>query len=108
MEKQILGPIEVISIKKKKILAKVDTGAEKSSIHLDLAKKIGLTKEIWGIKKIKSSNGEEYRPLVKSKIKIGNRKLPVIFTITKRSELKYPILIGKDILKRKFLVDVSI
>jgi len=89
-------------------LAKVDTGAEKSSIHLDLAKKIGLTKEIWGIKKIKSSNGEEYRPLVKSKIKIGNRKLPVIFTITKRSELKYPVLIGKDVLKRKFLVDVSI
>lgn len=108
MKKEILGPIEIVKIKETKIPAKIDTGAEKSSINLNLAKELGLTKDIWGIRKIKSSNGEEYRPLVKSKIKIKNRLVPITFTITHRSNLKYPILIGKDVLKRSFLVDVSL
>ncbi len=107
MKKQVLGRVESIKIKDKKIKAKIDTGAEKSSIDLNLAKKLGLTKNLWGIKKIKSSNGEEYRPIVESKIKIKNRKLPVKLSITKRENLKYPILIGRDVLKRNFLVDIS-
>jgi hypothetical protein len=107
MKKQILGQVEIIEIKNKKILAKVDTGAEKSSIDLSLAKKLGLTNNLWGIKKIKSSNGEEYRPVVESKLKIKNKKIPIKLTVTKRKNLKYPMLIGKDVLKRNFFIDVS-
>jgi len=108
MEKQILGTSTTIILKNKKVPAKIDTGADKSSINLTLAKELGLTKDLWGIRKIKSSNGYEYRPLVKSKIKIKNRILPITFTITKRENLRYPLLIGKDILKGNFLVDVSL
>lgn len=107
MVKDILGIQETIIIKNKKISAKIDTGATKSSINISLAKKLGLTKDIWEIKKINSANGEEYRPVIKSKIKIKNKKLPIKFTLTNRSNLKYPVLIGRDILKRNFLVDVS-
>lgn len=107
MAKTIIGSTEIIKIKEKKISAKIDTGAEKSSISLNLAKELELTKDIWGIRKIKSSNGESYRPLIKSKIKIKDRKLPIIFTISKRANLKHQILIGKDILKRGFLIDIT-
>ena len=107
MGKQILGAIETVKINNKKILAKVDTGPEKSSIHLDLAQKLGLTKDLWGIRRIISSNGSEYRPVIKSKVKINNRVLPIKFTVTRRDELKYPILIGRDVLKRNFLIDVT-
>jgi hypothetical protein len=107
MQKDILGTSEVIKLKGKMIKAKVDTGANKSSINLSLAKKLGLTNDLWDIKKIKSANGEEYRPVVKSKIKIKNRIIPIKLTITKRNNLSYEMLLGKDILKNRFLVDVS-
>ena len=107
MGKQILGLQETVTIKDKRIPAKVDTGACKSSMHISLAKKLGLTKDLWGIKKIKSANGEEYRPVIKSKIKIKNRIIPVTLTLTKRDNLKYPLLIGRDILNKRFIVDVS-
>lgn len=107
MSKQILGLKETIKINNKKIPAKIDTGACKSSIHLDLAKELGLTKELWGIKKIKSANGEGYRPIIKSKIKIKNRIIPIKLTITKRDNLKYPLLLGRDVLNNRFIVDVS-
>lgn len=107
MKKTLIGQTEIVKIKDKKIHAKIDTGAEKSSISLELAKELNLTKDLWGIRKIKSSNGESYRPLVKSKIKIKDRKLPVIFTIAKRSNLKHSVLIGKDVLKNGFLIEIK-
>lgn len=107
MGKQILGSYETIKIKNKNIPAKIDTGACKSSLNISMAKKLGLTKELWAIKKVKSANGEEYRPVIKSKIKIKNKIIPITLTLTKRDNLKYPMLIGKDILNKRFIVDVS-
>ena len=107
MKKDVLGNIEVIKMKGKLIKAKVDTGANKSSMNISLAKKLGLTNDLWSIKKIKSANGQEYRPVVKSKIKIKNRTIPIKLTLTKRDHLSYEMLIGQDILKNRFLVDVS-
>jgi hypothetical protein len=107
MFKQIIGLVEPIRVKEKKILAKVDTGATRSSMDLSLARKLGLTKDLWGIKKIKSANGCEYRPVIKTTIKLKNKILPATFTITQRDELKHKILIGTNILKKGFLVDIT-
>ena len=107
MVKHIIGLVEPVKIMKKKILAKVDTGAKRSSMDLSLAKKLGLTKELWGIKKVKSANGEEYRPIIKTQIKIANRKIPATFTISKRENLKHKVLLGTKILKRGFVVDIA-
>lgn len=107
MVKHIIGLVEPVKIMKKKILAKVDTGAKRSSMDLSLAKKLGLTKELWGIKKVKSANGEEYRPIIKTKIKIANRNIPATFTISKRENLKHKVLLGTNILKRGFMVDIA-
>jgi hypothetical protein len=81
--------------------------ADKSSIDLSLAKKLGLTKELYGIIKIKSANGEEYRPVVKAKIKIANKIISTKFTITRRENLKHKILLGTNTLKKGFMVDIS-
>jgi hypothetical protein len=107
MTKHIIGLVEPVKVMKKKFLAKVDTGAKRSSIDLSLAKKLGLTKDLWGIRKVKSANGEEYRPVIKTKIKIGNRSIPTTFTITKRENLKHKILLGTNILKKGFIIDLT-
>lgn len=107
MKKQILGGIEVVKIKNNSVVAKIDTGANKSSINLKLAKKLGLTKDLWDIKKVKSANGEEYRPIIKSKIKLKNQIINTKMTVSKRENLNYQMLIGRDVLKERFLVDVS-
>jgi len=107
MAKPIIGLIEPVKVMDKKFLAKVDTGAKRSSMDLSLARKLGLTNDLWGIRKVKSANGEEYRPIIKTKIRVANRLMPATFTITRRENLKHKILIGVNILKRGFIVDIS-
>lgn len=107
MVKPIIGLIEPVKVMDKKFLAKVDTGAKRSSMDLSLAKKLGLTKELWGIRKVKSANGEEYRPVIKTKISVANRIMPATFTITRRENLKHKILIGVNVLKNGFIIDSS-
>lgn len=107
MVKHIIGLVEPVKVMNKKFLAKVDTGAKRNSIDLSIAKKLGLTRSLWGIRKVKSANGEEYRPVVKTQIRIANRTIPTTFTITRRENLKHKILIGTNTLKRGFIVDIA-
>jgi hypothetical protein len=59
-------------------------------------------------KTIKSSFGEsELRFIIRTKIKIGKRTLRGIVSLTDRANMKYPVLIGRRLLKNRFLVDVS-
>ena len=56
----------------------------------------------------KSSNGQtELRVFVKTKIIFFNKEHEIELSLTNRSEMKYPILVGRKFLKNKFLVDVS-
>lgn len=55
---------------------------------------------------IQSSHGTTYRPMVKIKIVLDRRVIYTKVTIIDRSNLKYPILIGKRNLS-KFLIDVN-
>jgi len=59
-------------------------------------------------KTIKSSFGEsELRYIIRTRIKIGKRTLRGIVSLTDRANMKYPVLIGRRLLKNRFLVDVS-
>lgn len=111
--------------------AKIDTGAYTSSLHChDIAIKesSGLTMvrffvldpahpeyehrpfdvPVHKIKKVKSSNGiSEKRVIIKQKIEIANRSYTIDLSLTNRSEMRYPILIGRRFLRNKFIVDVS-
>lgn len=112
------------------IPAKIDTGAFRSSIHaknIKVVEKDGLnvlTFKILGhpcaaisrdleatefeIVNIRSSNGaEESRYAVKLKIKLGSKIYKTSFSLADRSNNLFPILIGREALKNRFMIDVS-
>ena len=111
--------------------AKIDTGAYTSSLHchhiepfkkegkpyikfnlLDPSHNIYNDKlfklPIYDTKMIKSSNGEtEERFIIKTTIHILGRSYEVELSLTDRSEMKYPVLIGRKLISGNFIVDVS-
>jgi len=91
---------------KKEVLARVDTGATKSSIDEHLARDIGLGPALKHAL-VKSAHGTKRRSIVLADIMLGAEMMRAEFTQADRSHLKYPVLIGQNILKRGFLVDPS-
>jgi glutathione synthase/RimK-type ligase-like ATP-grasp enzyme len=108
--------------------AKVDTGADYSSIWVsDTHEHNGklsfslfgpgakhytgetITTEDYGVTVVKNSFGHsEQRYKVRLPVVIGNRRIKVEFRLAERSRNRYPILIGKRTLLKKFVVDVSV
>lgn len=109
--------------------AKVDSGADVSSIWASAIREhdgclefvlfdttseyytgsvIRLTAENYRLTRIANSFGHrEYRFVVKLRIQLAGRKFKATFTLADRSKKTYPILIGRRLLKNKFLVDVA-
>lgn len=58
---------------------------------------------------VASSNGEaEQRYKVRLLVEIGGKRIRAWFTLADRSKQVYPILIGRNILRGKFVVDVAL
>lgn len=106
-----------------KVEAKIDTGAYTSSLH---CKNINLNsaagKQVLCFetdagkhefsdffrKKIKNSFGEmEERYIIKTRIKIGRKTILTTISLSDRENMRYPVLIGRRLLKGKFLIDVN-
>lgn len=106
----IIGVTEKVMIYgpkgKKEIMAKIDTGASKSSIDSKLVKELGVTDEV-GTAFVKTAHGNKRRPVVKEILKIKGRVMHVKFTVADRSHMKYRALIGMNVLTRGFLIDPS-
>lgn len=59
-------------------------------------------------KNIKNSFGEyEARYVIKTIIKLGKRKIKSTISLANRQNMRYPVLIGRKLIGKKFLVDVS-
>lgn len=109
------------------IHAKIDTGAYTSSLHCARAEVIdGKLEfvlldeehpEFTGMKftfnkfdqrEIKSSSGDaELRYIIKTTVKIYDRTFKTEFSLSARQNMKFPILLGRRVLKNRFLIDVS-
>ncbi len=102
----VIGLIETVTLENGKTYkAKIDTGADSSSIDKTLAEKLGNLK-IVSHKIIRSALGRHRRPTIMLNVKFQKKEFSEKFTVSDRSNLKYKILIGKDILKKEgFLVD---
>lgn len=106
--------------------AKIDTGAYTSSIHCEnitinyenskpilyFTLEQGEVKtfrfEEFTQKKIKNSFGEmEERFVIKTLIKIGRKRIHSTISLSNRDNMRYPVLIGRRLLKAKFLIDVN-
>jgi hypothetical protein len=103
------------------LAAKIDTGAYSSTLHCDEIhlKEKKLYFRVHGEKEqcftqftqknIKNSFGEvEKRYMIKTRIKIAGRLIKSIISLTDRGSMRYPVLIGRKLLKNKFVVDVSL
>lgn len=130
---QIIGRTELVDIPAWDLFelsAKIDTGAYTSSLHchhiepykddgnymvrfnlLDPSHETYNEKlfelSVYKTKQVKSSNGQtEERIIVKTDIILAGQKLRAELSLTDRSEMRYPLLIGRKLLKGRFLVDV--
>ena len=133
-KKETIGRLEIVDLPKwdiKEIEAKIDTGAYSSSLHCHNINEYEKNGAKWvkfnlldpehpsynerlfslpvsDTREVKSSNGQtELRVFVKTKIIFFNKEHDIELSLTNRSEMKYPILVGRKFLKTKFLVDVS-
>ena len=122
--KTIIGSEEFVSFPElgiESIHARVDTGAATSSLGVKWVKeedgliscllpnKKVITFRDFKKKIIKSSFGHtEKRYVVKILMKVLGRKVRTDFTLANRSKMKFPILLGRKLLKNKFVVDVDL
>ncbi|MCA9485537.1 MAG: ATP-dependent zinc protease [Nanoarchaeota archaeon] len=106
MKKTVVGVLETVVISGRKFKARIDTGARMCSIDKRLAKKLSLG-PIVRTTKIRSTHGESKRPVVRFPIKIGGRNIKASFNLADRSKMRYRILIGRNLLRNNFLIDIS-
>ena len=110
---------------------KIDSGAYTSSIHCSEICEISTNKksvikfklldsshpqfnkkdfiiEEYSSKIVKSSNGiSEKRYLIKTKIILFNTEFPIYLTLSERSDMKFPVLLGRKFLNKKFVIDTT-
>jgi RimK family alpha-L-glutamate ligase len=91
----------------KRAIAKSDTGAKRTSIDTDLAGQIGAGPMV-GTTQVRSGTvgGTETRPLVDVDLCLNGSWRPVTASITDRSEMTYPVLLGRDVLEA-YTLDIS-
>jgi hypothetical protein len=90
-----------------RVKGKIDTDASRTSVDVWLAANIGLG-PTGDVAKVKSALATQVRtrPLVRGVVEVGGVKFALPVTVNDRSVMRYPILIGMDILKSgRFLID---
>lgn len=111
------------------IKAKIDTGARTSSLHaFELAVRLDgpeplvefevhpiqrsradatrITHPVKGFKRVRSSTGHaEERPVIRTRIAIGEHEFEIDVTLTSRDQMGFRMLLGRSAVRRRFLVD---
>lgn len=127
----IIGAVEPIYFLPMKgaFLARIDTGAQGSSVDVEnlqeferegkkwvsfdlinqrTGEKHHYEKRFYKQVTIKRAEDSEERPVVLMTVKIGKEKLTVPFSLADRSKFEYQALVGRNILKGRAIVDVSV
>lgn len=106
---------------------KIDTGAYTSTIHcknmkveddylkcvfLDLEHAAYHEKEFtfdkYDVRVVKSSNGvSQTRYRILTEVELFGKIYPIFLTLSDREEMKYPVLLGRKFLTKRFVVDIN-
>ena len=130
MERLVIGRKDRANLplfKLQNVPVKIDTGAYTSSIHCDRIEKVtidgkemleviffDLKKEVaptfyfdnFSEKRVRSSTGEmESRFVIQGDIELFGRVFKTPFSLSKRMRMRYPVLLGRKLLNKKFVVD---
>lgn len=129
-EKPVIGWVETVRMMDAGLLleAKIDTGADNSSVHIDSYTKYMKDGNEWIRFLLKDSSGkstmlerriERYakikrkmalpltRPVVRLAVCLGTVRKDIYVNLARRKKFKYKMLIGRNFLRDSFLVDVS-
>ncbi|HZM64502.1 MAG TPA: RimK/LysX family protein [Candidatus Saccharimonadales bacterium] len=129
--KTVIGRSEKVSLPElgiSNLPARIDTGAGVSAIWADSVAESADGLEVvflgpenpaytgaaqhftkFGRTEVRSSNGHsQVRYTIRTLVLIGGRKIRAEFTLADRSSQLYPVLIGRNILRGKFVVDVKL
>ncbi|MCK4883597.1 MAG: ATP-dependent zinc protease [Candidatus Diapherotrites archaeon] len=106
-----IGLTEEVIIKSQKksikTVAKIDTGATRSSIDKNIVFELEAENEPRKRVRVKSALGEEKRRLVRLEIDLCGKSIMSTFSISDRLDHEHHVLIGRDVLFGNFVVDVS-
>lgn len=123
-----IDKFDLPELKLKNVKAKIDTGAKTSSLHCSIIKpaKNGFVKfvvldedskkftgnyiirKISRISPVKSSNGiSKDRYFIKTAVVVFGKKYLMETSLSYRGSMKFPLLIGRELLKQNFIVDVT-
>ncbi|MCB4807519.1 RimK/LysX family protein [Tamlana sp. 62-3] len=131
MSKKIIGRVDKVDFPKLELFGinvKIDTGAYTSAIHCsriieennslrcifnsDVHQNFGKSEIVFDTftnTNVKSSNGyKENRYKVKSEVIFFGKTYKINLTLSTREDMRFPVLIGREFLKHKFLVDVDL
>ena len=129
-ERVALPELNVVSVK-----AKIDTGARSSALHaFDIeafsktlqgteqafvrfrvhpshrSRKELITVEakLIDMREVRSSSGTaESRPVIETTVLVGKQQWPIELTLTNRDVMGFPMLLGRQAIRGRFLVDSS-
>ncbi len=112
-----------------RIKAKIDTGARSSSLHAyDIRRfrrkgrsmvrfrvhpiqkntrtTVEAEAELFDQRKVRSSSGQEsLRWVIVTELDVGGRRHPIEITLTRRDAMGFRMLLGRQALRRRFMVD---
>lgn len=131
MTKQTIGRTDVVDFPDLGLYnvdIKIDTGAYTSTIHCSKIEEINgklycvfydeshpeyteipIVFDSYSTTRVKSSNGfKENRFKIKSTIIFFGKTYKINLTLSTRDDMRFPVLIGRQFLKRKFVVDVDL
>ena len=128
--KKLLGRSDIVdfpNLDLSEVEIKIDTGAYTSSIHChnieveenvlkcqfldaesDKHPPIILHFNEFTTKVVKSSNGiSEERFAIETEILIFNQTYPIELTLTERGTMRFPVLLGRKFITKKFIIDTA-
>lgn len=132
VKKATVGTLELCDLPELAINSlhiRVDTGATTSSLHVDNIEEFDKEGDLWvsfdihpdlhdvseivrrdakveAIKRVKSSTAnKERRYTIKTQIIMAQMEWPIQLTLTDRSEMNYLMLLGRQAMKGRLLVD---
>jgi hypothetical protein len=132
MKKLVIGSLEKCDLPQlgiEELHIRVDTGAKTSSLHVDNIEEFTKDDAMWiafdihpdvydidevirkkakvvDIKKVKSSTAtKQRRYVIHTKITMANKRWTIRLTLTDRSKMTYRMLLGREAMKGRFVVD---
>ncbi len=85
------------------VLAKVDTGAYRTTIDEKIARKLGIDKPILVHKDVRGALGRQTRPIIALSLLLRKKHISTEVSLIDRSHMKYDMILGRRDLKGFFV-----